>query len=100
MPDVPESVVSSLHEHEDHGLDTHEDQSGDHTRLDAAFRATSSPVQDGDKNDDEKWPGLKQGVESGEATIDDERREDESEPGCHGDGRDTYPERHGQCSEE
>src|SRR5712691_8377652 len=95
MPDVPESVVTSLHEHEDHGLDTYEDQAGDHTRLDATFRAASSPVQDGDKNEDEKWPGLKQGVESREATIDDERREDESEPSCHGDGRDTHPER--QC---
>ena len=100
MPDVPESVVTSVHEHEDHRLDTDEDQAGDHTRLDTAFRAARSPVEDGDKSEGEKWPGLKQGVESGEATIDDERRQDESEPHRHGDGSHTHPERQGQGPEQ
>ena len=100
MPDVPESVVTSLHEHEDHGLDTDEDQAGDHTRLDVAFRAASSPVQDGDENEDDKWSGLKQGIESGKATFDDQWRQDESESSCHRDGRDTHPERQGQGPEQ
>src|SRR5436305_14460549 len=96
MPDIPESVVTSLHEHEDHRFDTDEDQAGDHARLDAAFRAPRPPVRDGDSSEDEKWDGLQQGVESGEATIDDERRQDASEPSRHGDGSDTQAESTGQ----
>ena len=96
MPDIPESVVTSLHEHEDHGLDTDEDQAGDHARRDAAFRAPRPTVHDGDNSEDEKWDGLKQGVESGETTIDDEWRQDESEPRRQGDGSETHPERQGQ----
>src|SRR5438094_390730 len=54
MPDIPESVVTSLHEHEDHRFDTDEDQAGDHARLDAAFRAPRPPARDGASRQDER----------------------------------------------
>src|SRR3989454_11415637 len=90
MPDVPESVVARLREHEDYGLDADEDQARDHTGLDPTIAAAGAPVDRGDKCQDEKWAGLKQRVEPGEMTPDDQGRQNESEPSRERDGGDTH----------
>ena len=93
MPDVPESVVPGLHEHEDHGLDADEHQAGDHACLDPALGAARAPVSGGDKRDHEKGGGLKQGVVVGEATPDDQRRHQQGQRRRQGDGNDTDAQR-------